>query len=126
MPARVEMTLDGVAHDFKDVWLVVAANLPYFGGGMRICPGASATDGTMNVCVVHGLGRLRLLRYFPLIYQGKHVSLPYATMLQGVRMSLKGDRALTCHVDGETAEPFGAELSLLPQALPVIVPGPSS
>jgi len=121
-PARVEVTLDGARREFKDVWLVVAANLPSFGGGMQICPGASATDGVLNVCVVHGLGRLRLLRYFPLIYRGKHVSLPYVTMLQGERLSLKSDRALTCHVDGETVEPFGAELRLLPHALPVVVP----
>ena len=121
-PARAVVTVDGARHSFENVWLVVAANLPSFGGGMRICPGASADDGELNVCVVHGLGRLRLLRYFPLIYQGKHVSLPYVTMLQGAHISLKGDRALVGHVDGETVEGTGAEITILPQALPVVVP----
>ncbi|WP_309118330.1 diacylglycerol kinase family lipid kinase [Paenibacillus sp.] len=121
-PARVHVALDGRSYDFDNVWLVVAANLPYLGGGMHICPGASATDGVMDVCVVHGLGRLRLLRHFPLIYRGAHVSLPYVTMLRGERLSLKSDRALACHVDGETAEPFASELTLVPRGLSLIVP----
>lgn len=121
-PVRMRVLVDGRAREFDDVWMVVAANLPYYGGGMHICPRASGTDGEMDVCVVHGLGRWKLLRYFPLIYRGAHVALPYVTMLRGVRLQLRSDRPLSCHVDGESAERYDAEATLVPGALPVIVP----
>ncbi|HZG57001.1 diacylglycerol kinase family protein [Paenibacillus sp.] len=121
-PARVGIEVDGVPREFEGVWLAVAANMPAFGGGMRICPEASPTDGALDVCVVHGLSRWRLLRYFPRLYRGTHLDLPYVTMLRGREVRVRSDRRLYGQADGEGADAGDATISVAPAGLRVVVP----
>lgn len=60
---------------FSNVHLVAIANGTRFGGGMKIAPGASVTDGKADVIIVSSLTKMRLLRLFPKIYTGTHTSL---------------------------------------------------
>jgi len=119
-PFQATIEVDGEARRIRDVWMVVTANLPCYGGGMRICPGASPRDGTFQVCVVHGLTRTQLIRNFPRIYRGTHVALPYVTMLEGKRVTVRGDRPLVAQVDGEYAEWNDADVVVLDRALAVV------
>lgn len=50
------------------VWLIDVANFPNYGGGMIICPGASCSDGVLDICIVHGISRFGLLRIFPQVF----------------------------------------------------------
>lgn len=42
-----------------------------------VAPKAEHDDNTMDLLLVHGSGRLRLLRFFILLQLGRHLSLPY-------------------------------------------------
>jgi hypothetical protein len=42
-----------------------------------VAPKAEHDDNTMDMLLVHGSGRLRLLRFFILLQMGRHLSLPY-------------------------------------------------
>lgn len=106
----VIMTLDGRAFPLHKVWLVAMANLPYYGGGMYICPEARANDSQINVCIVSGVSRLGLLRAFPKVYRGAHLDHPAITMYQGrevgIRQASSADESLDrkplrLHGDGE-------------------------
>lgn len=81
--SRVTVTCDGQEQTYDNAWLVAVCGLPSYGGGLPICPQASADDGLLDVCVVHGCGRLRLLRLLPRLLRGSHVTLPYVAMLRG-------------------------------------------
>ena len=67
------VTVDGVTHHFKDVWMAGAMNGRYFGGGMMVAPQQDRTTGKMNVMVMHGGSRPRILTIFPLIFNGTHI-----------------------------------------------------
>lgn len=106
----VIMTLDGRVIPLHKVWLIAMANLPYYGGGMNICPGAVANDSKLNVCVVSGVSRLGLLRAFPRVYRGAHLDHPAITMYQGQEVVLTlaetaagslSRKPLRLHGDGE-------------------------
>ena len=45
----------------------------YFGGGMMVAPMQDRTTGKMNVMVMHGGTRAKILTIFPLIFKGGHV-----------------------------------------------------
>lgn len=92
------------------------------GGGMKICPDASPTDGLLDVCVVHGLTGWQLLRKFPRIYAGTHTRLPQVSMFRARRVRIVAERPLTAQTDGEPFEYRGGEVSLAPLALHVAVP----
>lgn len=119
-PVRATLTVDGTEHVFDRVWLITAANIPYFGGGMMICPNAHPADGMMEVCVVSGIRPLELLRVFPRVYQGTHTTHPAVHFLRGKRIAIQAELPLDLHMDGEAAGQSPAMFEVLPAAIAVI------
>ncbi len=60
-PRAVRITVDGVAAE-HDVTLVAVGNTGWYGGGLRICPGADPADGLLDLTVVGPVSRLELVR----------------------------------------------------------------
>ncbi|WP_240927631.1 diacylglycerol/lipid kinase family protein [Paenibacillus thiaminolyticus] len=100
-PADADIVVDGDARSFKGVWLAAITNVPYYGGGIPICPDAEAGDGVLDVCVVHGCSRWALLRLFPTVYSGRHRTLPYVTMLRGRQIGIHSEVPRWTYGDGE-------------------------
>ena len=67
------VTVDGVTHQFKDVWMASAMHGRYFGGGMMISPTQDRTTGKMSVMVMHGGSRPKILTIFPSVFNGGHI-----------------------------------------------------
>lgn len=121
-PCRVRLTVDGQTFEYDGVWLVAVTNIPYFGGGMRICPQADPRDGLADVCVVHRIGRLEFLRVFPLVYSGRHITHPGVRFHRGRRICIHAETRLAIHADGEYAGETPLEIRVCEHALPVIRP----
>ena len=68
-PRPYTMRLDGVEHRL-DAVLVAVGNTPAYGGGMRICPAADATDGLLDVVIAGPISRATLMRIKPRVYAG--------------------------------------------------------
>ena len=100
---RVRLKIDGVTAT-ADVLFVAIANGEFYGGGMRIAPGASVDDGRLDVCVVGDISRLTVLRQLPNLYRGTHVNHPAVSMRSGTIIEVDGDADTRIHLDGE---PFG-------------------
>jgi len=100
---RIELTIDGVPRE-KRVLFVAIANGEYYGGGMRIAPGAAVDDGILDLCIVGDVSRLTALRQLANLYRGTHVDHPQVDMAQGHTIEIAGDRGTLTHLDGE---PFG-------------------
>lgn len=47
-----------------------------------VAPKAEHDDNTLDLLLVHGSGRLRLLRFFLLLQMGRHLSLPYVEYIK--------------------------------------------
>ncbi len=67
------VTIDGVIHHFRDVWMVSAMQGKYFGGGMMIAPTQDRESGKLSVMVMHGGSRPKILTVFPTVFKGKHL-----------------------------------------------------
>jgi len=96
---EIRLVVDGQAHDL-DVALLAVANTAWFGGGMQICPDARPDDGQLDVTVVRKIGRVALLRYFPMVFSGSHLSHPKTSTYRGRTISIECD-ALDVWGDGE-------------------------
>lgn len=119
-PAPVVIIVDGAEHRHDNVWLIAPCNIPHYGGGMQIAPRARCDDGLAELCVVSGIGRLKLLLLFPLVYSGKHVSIPAVRFYSGRSVRLTPVRPLVTHTDGEQAEGSEQHIEVLPGALLVL------
>ena len=121
---RLRITLDTEAgREVVDhVSLMVAfANGPYYGGGMKICPEASLTDGLLDVCVVGDLSRLEALRELPGIYEARHVRNPKVRFYRCRWLLIEGDEPTRVHLDGEPWGTLPIRVEALPAAVHVAV-----
>ncbi|WP_100404855.1 diacylglycerol/lipid kinase family protein [Bacillus solitudinis] len=100
-PSAVKVTVGREERTFNHVWLVAVANHPYYGGGMKICPNANSQDGKLDVCVVHGLSKWKLLSLFPRVYKGSHVYCQGVTTYQTDSVHIQSEQPLLIHGDGE-------------------------
>lgn len=71
VPARV--VVDGRTIHEGPLVLATAANGRYFGGGMHVAPNALLDDGLLDVTLIGGVSKLRLLRELPKLYTGAHL-----------------------------------------------------
>ena len=53
-----------------------------YGGGMRICPDASPTDGQLDVTIIHPVSRFKLLQLLPQMYSGRFARDPCVEQLR--------------------------------------------
>lgn len=99
-----EVTVDGVTHVYKNVWVCPTMNGRYIGGGMMIAPDQNRLNEgrTVSVIIGNGWSRLRMLILFPKIFKGTHVTSPLVKVHEGKEISVKFTRPCAIQVDGET------------------------
>ena len=118
------LRLETDAGTFEErVVLASAANLPWFGGGMRIAPDAVADDGELDLVVVRAISPIRLLLVFPRVYAGRHLTHPAVRVIRTRRVTYRSDRAMDLQADGEILRQVHEDpvtLRVLPRALRVI------
>ena len=88
-PAIYGLKLDGESFEVTAA-AVVVANSAYFGGGMKICPDASTSDGLLDVCVIGDVGKLDLLRSFLKVRTGDHVDHPKVSIFKASEIEIAG------------------------------------
>jgi len=98
-PRPVALTVDGVGSS-AEVTLVAVGNTAWYGGGLRIAPGADPTDGLLDVIVIGPVSRRELVRTRPRLAAGTHVDHPAVTVLRGREVTLHGT-GLSTYADGE-------------------------
>jgi diacylglycerol kinase (ATP) len=113
-PLPLTLIVDGVSHDVS-VTLIAVGNGAYFGGNMQICPAADPFDGLLDVTVVGKLGRVELLRFFPTVFNGTHLSHPQVSTYRGRVIELKGPAEFWA--DGEPMGLLPVTLEAIPRAL---------
>ncbi len=114
---RATVTVDGTTHD-ADTTLLSVGNTAYFGGGMRICPGARPDDGHLQTVVIGPVGRSTFLRVFPRVFGGRHVDHPAVTTYRSRRVLIEGD-AVEMWADGDPLGPLPVTCESVSGALQV-------
>lgn len=121
-PLRYRLVLDG-EHEQIDLLVVTVANLPYFGGGLRIAPDADPSDGLLDLVVIHPVGPLSALRLLAAVRAGRHATDHPGVQIRRVRsVRLDGPGDVIAHGDGEALRGFPLTLSVAPANLEVIAP----
>jgi diacylglycerol kinase (ATP) len=116
-PRTYELTLDG-EHQTVQANLVAIANGESLGGGMRICPEASLTDGLLDIAWLAPVTRRRFLKLFPKVFSGTHVGEPEVTIRRAKRVRLDSP-GIVAYADGERVGPLPVEVEAVPHAVNV-------
>jgi YegS/Rv2252/BmrU family lipid kinase len=105
----------------RRILTMVMANGCYFGGGMRIAPKADIYDGLLDVVSVGDIGKLDLLKTFPKIYNGTHITHPLVNIERATRVDIKSPEKLVIEADGEFLGECPASFQMIPAALSLAV-----
>jgi diacylglycerol kinase (ATP) len=110
------------ARSDRPTLLAAIANTATYGGGMKIAPRARMEDGLLDVCVIGGVDPFKLAIMFPTVYFGRHLSIREVDYFQAARLRVETETPLDIYADGEYVCRTPAEVSILHEALKVLVP----
>jgi diacylglycerol kinase (ATP) len=116
-PIHYEATIDGEHRSFSAM-LCAVANGPAFGGGMLIAPTAKVDDGFLDLFIVHAMSRLELLKVFPKVYTGGHVTHPAVEFVRAKSVKLSSGN-MPVYSDGEARGHSPLTATVVPGALSV-------
>ncbi|KAL5718880.1 Sphingoid long-chain bases kinase 1 [Ranunculus cassubicifolius] len=81
-----------------------------------VAPSAEHDDNMLDLLLVHGSGRFKLLRFFVLLQFGRHLSLPYVEYIKVKSVKIKPGKTSAqcgCGIDGELLSVNGQVVSSL-------------
>jgi diacylglycerol kinase (ATP) len=116
-----------VALDGKEVFAEAPAvafvgNVPEYGTGFPILPGARSDDGQLDVCVMPCKSPFDVVELLLKAAVGEHVRADGVFYGRGQHVRIESPDSVPVQVDGDSAGHTPVELDLLPVRLPFIVP----
>jgi diacylglycerol kinase (ATP) len=117
-PLPYILELDGtVMH--TSAMLVAIGNGPSFGGGLRIAEGAVLDDGLLDVVVIKPLGKFELVRTYPKLFKGTHITHPQYEHHRVRRVTVAAP-GIVGYADGERFGSLPMSIECVPGAVRVL------
>jgi diacylglycerol kinase (ATP) len=117
-PLPYTLDLDGSTRRVEAM-LVAVGNGPSFGGGLRITEGAVLDDGLLDVVVIKTMTKPDLVRTYPKLFKGTHVTHPQYEHHRVRRVTVAAP-GIVSYADGERFGPLPLTVECVPGALTVL------
>ncbi len=114
-PVHIRFSADGVEEE-RDVLFCSVANGRYFGGGIPICPEASADDGLLDLIVVENKPKWMIPFYLPSLLMGRVLKFPFTTHRRCTEASIHAP-GMRLNADGEVSRVDDVHFTILKGAL---------
>jgi diacylglycerol kinase (ATP) len=98
-----------------EAMLIAVANGASYGGGMKVCPDASLTDGFFDVMILEPVSKFEFLRVFPKVFKGTHITHPRVRIERA--RSVKISAPAVAYADGERIGPLPIKAEIVPNSL---------
>jgi diacylglycerol kinase (ATP) len=113
-PLEYQIQLD--SQEFStEAMLIAVANGASYGGGMKVCPDASLTDGFFDVMILEPVSKFEFLRVFPKVFKGTHITHPRVRIERA--RSVKISAPAVAYADGERIGPLPIKAEIAPNSL---------
>jgi diacylglycerol kinase (ATP) len=113
-PIDYEIILDDEKTTVRAMLALVANGVTY-GGGMKISPHSSYTDGELDLLYVEPVSRLTLLSIFPRVFYGTHIDHPKVRIVRSKEFTLHA--ATKAYADGEFIGDLPVNVKVSPKAI---------
>jgi YegS/Rv2252/BmrU family lipid kinase len=112
----LRLTVDGDGTDV-DACFATVSNSRYTGTTFLIAPQAELDDGLLDLVVLKGISRFRVIQIFRTIFTGAHVREPEVEYRQARKVRIEAAEPRVLNVDGEVLGSTPVDLECLPRAL---------
>ena len=99
---------------------VLVLNTPFTGGGLRLAPDASMSDGLFDIVVIDAIGKLNLMSSLPRVYSGSHLDHPNFSLYRSSSVRIRSEVPTGKMFDGDVCGGTPVEARILPRALKVV------
>ena len=120
---KLYLEVDGKSY-VRDVMLAAVVNSPYSGGGMRFVPFAKSYDQKLHLFLVKQIGKLELIKVFPKVYKGTHMTHKAVEVISGRSIKITSEERMMTNFDGNVFGHTPLEISLSESRQRVLV-GPN-
>ena len=118
-PGTLTVEDDGGRTELEATQIAVG-NIPFYGGGIPVCPDADPADGLFDVTLLRRASRFDLVKLLPGLRSGNHVHSPIVTTSRTKRIRLGEANGWVAYADGERIGPLPVEVTCVPNALKVV------
>jgi len=115
--------IDGEEIHMPSVLLSAFANGKYYGGGMMPVPSALPDDGFLDVCLIDGRTRLKILLFFPRFIRGEHIKMKGVNVKRCHTVKMVCPSPVHVNADGELFRLNEVNIELIEKGLNFINPG---
>jgi diacylglycerol kinase (ATP) len=115
----IGLETDGT-HEVVRIGQLFVANLPLFGFGLRVAPGADPEDGLLDVVTLQARTRRRLLSLIPHLRRGTHIGLPGVRHVRARRIRIATGGRSPIIADTTTLDAHTVELTVQRAAIEVV------
>jgi diacylglycerol kinase (ATP) len=109
-----EINIDGREINTRAMMVTIGNGVSY-GGGMKILPHANRRDGLLNIMIINPVSKIELLKVFPKVFDGSHVSHPALDFYTGKEIVIRS-KALA-YADGEALDVGALKIQVMPASL---------
>ncbi|NTU81705.1 MAG: diacylglycerol kinase family lipid kinase [Chloroflexales bacterium] len=85
----------------RRLYFATLGNGRFQGGGFMLTPAGKIDDGLLDLCAVQSLRPDQVIRYYPRLLDGTHVSLPVVTTAQARQIEISSSVPFPVATDGE-------------------------
>lgn len=98
---KIKINIDGEILE-DEIILLAVGNGRYYGGGMEILPMAIVDDGFIDICLISGLGKIKILFLFPSIFKGNHIKYKkYVKIYKAKTVQVNTEEGIYLNIDGD-------------------------
>ena len=97
--------------------MVAVANLPSYGGGMKIAPKADPTDGMFDICIIKRMSKIHFIKTFPKVFEGNHLSDTHVEFFKASIFEMESEYKFSVFADGEYICKLPAKFKIIPKTL---------
>lgn len=128
--ANLKIDLDGKEIHHGPLLLTTIANGSFCGGGVKSNPGASVSDGMMDVNVVYNVSRLTFISKLPYYMKGTHTKLKNIEKIiatfKSRKITITPQDGMRLCIDGEISDAGKTEFEIVKDGFSFVLPKAST
>lgn len=110
-PYEIEIEIDESQRLIKDCWMITITNHPFYGGGMKIIPGAKIQPTAFPILILHSISKWKVLGLFMTVFTGKHINFKEVELIEATNIKVFTKKRMPYQVDGQTATCMSSVIS---------------
>lgn len=98
---------------------IAVCNARYYGGGYKISPHSSLTDGLLEVYLVTKTTKPKMAKVILSMKDGSHEKSPIVRRIQTDKLTITADRQISANIDGEELTSDRFDIEIIPEGIEV-------